>query len=129
MESFKRQLGVLAVGIILVCLLVFLQIFPHLDGFSAFLAIASYAYVSWSLVRMTPQPETGMAVPRWVALLCGFRKAKYLELRIVLLQLAPLAATLGAISGLLMMPEQVTRYGLTTAGITILTLLLWAAMK
>ena len=129
MDSFKRQLGILAIGGVLVCILVWLQRFPHLDGFSAFLAVASYTFLSWTLVKITTQPKASMAVPKWIALLCGFRRAKNLELRIVLLQLTVLAATLGAFVGLLVMPDQVLRYGLTAGAMTILVLFLFAALK
>lgn len=129
MDSLTRQFKILILGVILLGTLVYLQRFPSLVNITVFLGFAITTYMVWSLVAMGPVIEQGLVVPKWVARLCGFSMMKRLELRVVLLQLTFLGATVGALVGLAFVPEHVRGFGLSAGGITVLLVLLWGVVQ
>jgi len=91
------------------------------------IAVWAFAYISWTIVANQQKFALGPKVPKWVAYLCGFPKARRVDTKTLALQLAVLAASLLASVALLFFPNNVLSFALLAGGGTATLVAIWGS--
>lgn len=110
-------------------LMIFTDRYIGIGPTKQFLGISIFWYFSWSFVANQHRLPPGLAVPKWVAYLCGFPNEKRVDTRTLALQLSALASSLLAFIAVIISPAQVLPFALLGGGSAAVLVMIWASTQ